>query len=337
MIAMDDSDNCSLGLEYEHQSLPDASNYIRLLTAKAHDGDGSHILDCDLTTWRIEDSPAFSAISYSWGDPAQTALLQINGRSLRVTKNCEVALCQATLCRAKLSRSRGAHGSDKRYFWCDAVCIDQKNQAEREAQVVAMGRVYRRAEHVLACLGAPVDGTDDMFLFRRIQSRSGLLRSIGEHWLPDDEFQLDIARMTDDKWTRMVTWFILSMPRCSIIRLCTALESLLAAPYFQRTWICQELFLGREVIVTCGLESVQMSCVYGLAQTRSLGSLMWKIRYQECGDIRDKVYGTLSMVRWPDDEAISVDYGRDIFDLAIQVMAVIKQRPGGWDSRCPED
>ncbi|KAH8787854.1 hypothetical protein F5883DRAFT_531005 [Diaporthe sp. PMI_573] len=60
---------------------------------------------------------------------------------------------------------------------------------------------------------------------------------------------------------------------------------------------------------------------------------MWKIRYQGCGDIRDKVYGTLSMVRWLDDEAISVDYDRDTFDLAIQVMATIRKQPGAWDGR----
>ena len=60
---------------------------------------------------------------------------------------------------------------------------------------------------------------------------------------------------------------------------------------------------------------------------------MWKIRYQGCGDIRDKVYGTLSMVRWPDYEAISVEYDRDTFDLAIQVMAIIRKQPGAWDGR----
>lgn len=377
----------SPGLDFQYQRLPDASNHIRLLTAKFCGGNDSVTQDCELTTWHIDDSPAFSAVSYSWGDPAQTALLRVNGRPMHVTHNCEVALRQASFYSEKLSDHQRLNENDKLYYWCDAVCIDQQNQAEKEAQVASMGRIYRRAEHVLACLGAPVEGTDSPFLFRKIQSRSGMLRWIGEHWLPDGEFQLDIARLTDDKWTRTVTLFLLSLPRDSILRLCGALESLLGTPYFQRTWICQELFLGRKVILCCGVDCVPISDIYGLAQastflssawaikpvdlawgllhpftpkdqlrqfncdrtryflwllsagsspdpkTRSLGSLMWKIRYQECGDIRDKVYGTLSMVRWPDDETISVDYSRDTFDLAIQVMEVIRKRPGGWDGR----
>lgn len=386
MDAIDHSADCSLGPEYQHEPLPDASSYIRLLTTKEYEGDGSYTLECVLTTWPIDDSPTFHAISYSWGDPAQTAALRVNGRPLSVTKNCEIALCQASLCAGGIhKRRRSGKHDDRCYYWCDAVCIDQGNRPEKEAQVASMGRIYRRAEQVLVCLGPPVEGCDSPFLFRKLRSRSKQLRRIGEHWLPLNKFHVDIAWVTDRKWARMVILFLLSMPRCRIIRLCTALESLLATAYFERTWICQELFLGRSVVVCCGIDQAPISAIYGLAQastflasawrirpidrvwrlfhpwtseqqlrnyscdwtkyflwllgagaspepeTRDLGSLMWYIRYQECGDIRDKVYGTLSMVSWPDEEEISVDYGRDAFDLALRVMEVVRKRPGGWD------
>lgn len=388
MAAVDHSANGPLGLEYQHEPLSDASNYIRLLTTQAYDGDGPYTLECELTTWPIDDSPTFYAISYSWGHPAPSAVLRVNGRPLSVTENCEVALCQAHLCTTGLHKRRRSRKHDGCfYYWCDAVCIDQSNTPEKEAQVAVMGRIYRRAEHVLVCLGPPVEGADSPFLFRKLRSRSTQLRRIGEHWLPGNEFQVDIARVTDEKWTRMVTLFLLSMRRCRIIRLCRALESLLGTAYFQRTWVCQELFLGRSVIVCCGIDQVPISAIYGLAQastflasawkiksvdrvwrlfhpwtteqelrdytcdwtryflwllgagsspepqTRDLASLMWRIRYQECGDLRDKVYGTLSMVNWPVDEEISVDYGRGPFDLALQVMEVIRKRPGGWEGR----
>lgn len=385
---MDNDANDTLGLPYQHEPLPDASSYIRLLTTKEYDGDDPYTLECELTTWPIDESPTFYAISYSWGDPTKTAVLRVNGSPLSVTENCEVALCQANLYATGLRKRRNSGKRDGCYYWCDAVCIDQGNKAEKEAQVASMGLIYRRAEHVLVCLGAPVEGADSPFLFRKLRSRSSQLRRIGEHWLPRNEFQLDIARLNDEKWTRMVTWFLLSMPRCRIIRLCGALESLLGTAYFGRTWICQELFLGTSVIVCCGINHAPISTIYGLAQaslflasgwriksmdrmwkffhwrtsrqqlrnynwgwtkyfiwligagtspdpqTRDLGSLMWYIRYQECGDVRDKVYGTLSMVDWPDGEPIAVDYGRDPFDLALLAMEVIKKRPGGWYGRC---
>lgn len=384
---MDNDANGTLGLPYQHEPLPDASSYIRLLATKEYAGDDPYTLECELTTWPIDESPTFYAISYSWGDPNQTAVLCVNGSPLSVTKNCEVVLCQAYLYTAGIRKRRHSGKRDSCYYWCDAVCIDQGNKAEKEAQVASMGRIYRRAEHVLVCLGAPVEGTDSPFLFRKLRSRSSQLRRIGEHWLPRNEFHLDIARVHDEKWTRMVTWFLLSMPRCRIIRLCRALESLLGTAYFGRTWIYQELFLGTSVIVCCGIKYAPISAVYGLAQaslflssawriksvdrmwrlfhprtleqqlrkydcnwtkyflwligagsspdpqTRDLGSLMWYIRYQECGDVRDKVYGILSMVDWPDQEAINVDYGRDPFDLALQAMEVIRKRPGSWDGR----
>lgn len=374
--------------EYQHEPLPDASSCIRLLTTRPYDGDGPYTLDCELTTWRIDEAPEFYAISYSWGDPAKTARLRVDGRHMGVTQNCAIALCQANLHANSLrnvwsSKSRNGCG----YYWCDAVCIDQQNTAEKTAQVASMGRIYRRAEQVVACLGPHGERVDSKFLFRKLRSRSGLLRRIGEHWTSETRFHLDLAWVTDKKWSRMVMLFLMSMPRCSIIRLCRALENLLATAYFERTWICQELFLGRNVIICCGTDRAPISEIYGLAQASTLlrsvwrikpverlwrlfhpwlseqqlrqydcnwtryflwllsaasladpqandlGSLMWHIRYQECGDIRDKVYGTLSMVSWPDDQEIKVDYAIDSFDLATQVMKVIRKRPVGWDGR----
>jgi hypothetical protein len=68
--AMGNKQNTTLGLGYQHERLPDASNYIRLLTKKVYDGNNLYTLDCESTTWHIDTSPTFYAISYSWGNPA---------------------------------------------------------------------------------------------------------------------------------------------------------------------------------------------------------------------------------------------------------------------------
>lgn len=47
------------------------------------------------------------------------------------------------------------HASAARVLWVDAICIDQNQILERNAQVKQMGRVYSQAESVLVWLGRP--------------------------------------------------------------------------------------------------------------------------------------------------------------------------------------
>ena len=44
-----------------------------------------------------------------------------------------------------------------RYFWIDAICIDQRNVAEKTEQVSRMEETYRNATTIAAWLGKPPD------------------------------------------------------------------------------------------------------------------------------------------------------------------------------------
>jgi hypothetical protein len=46
-----------------------------------------------------------------------------------------------------------------RWLWADAMCIDQKNDREKEVQIPLMVEIYRGAKRVLAWLH---DGDDDI-------------------------------------------------------------------------------------------------------------------------------------------------------------------------------
>jgi hypothetical protein len=50
-----------------------------------------------------------------------------------------------------LSHLRGVE--KERTFWIDALCIDQKNEGERNHQVGQMSRIYTRAKRVVVWLG----------------------------------------------------------------------------------------------------------------------------------------------------------------------------------------
>jgi hypothetical protein len=75
----------------------------------------------------IED---YEALSYVWGSKTGDRLLYYEGKVVLTTQNCEEAL-------RSLRRS-----STARALWIDAICIDQTNLLERNAQVDLMGDVY---------------------------------------------------------------------------------------------------------------------------------------------------------------------------------------------------
>jgi hypothetical protein len=95
---------------FEHDPLSNSTTNFRLLHITR--GDFEQHVECEISTWPIDGAPPYYAISYTWGDPADTAEITINGRPFVVHKNCEYVLQQALASKAC------------RYFWVDALCID---------------------------------------------------------------------------------------------------------------------------------------------------------------------------------------------------------------------
>jgi len=141
-------------LHFVHSPLPDPETHIRLL--EVQQGDSEQHVVCAMSVWPLESAPPYSAISYTWGDPALTTSITIDGRTMVVRQNGEYALQQTFAIEKK-----------KKYVWVDAVCIDQTNVEERGHQVAIMGQLYRRAAQVFACVGLHADDSE----FLQIMSR----------------------------------------------------------------------------------------------------------------------------------------------------------------------
>ena len=90
----------------------------------------------------LEQCPAFTAISYAWGDPiSRMYRVLIDGRPFCVRQNLWHFLYQA-------------RRDDKiGFLWIDAICINQNDLAEMSEQVPKMGEIYSRAMKVYAWLG----------------------------------------------------------------------------------------------------------------------------------------------------------------------------------------
>ncbi|KAI5357273.1 putative heterokaryon incompatibility [Septoria linicola] len=100
---------------------------------------------------RGDASPIYDALSYAWegafnNEPLPDHDIQLAGTSVKIAGNLGHAL------RALRSTT------ETRTLWIDAICINQKDDAEKSVQVQGMSTVYSKAAQVMARLGE--DSTD---------------------------------------------------------------------------------------------------------------------------------------------------------------------------------
>ncbi|KAK7995898.1 ankyrin and HET domain-containing protein [Apiospora marii] len=87
--------------------------------------------------------PRYLALSYVWGDAANTMKIGIDGCYLYVTQNLHHMLSVF---------GRGGIDYKKYYLWIDAICINQKNADEKAKQVGRMSEIYALADDVICWL-----------------------------------------------------------------------------------------------------------------------------------------------------------------------------------------
>ena len=115
---------------YNYRPLNHHQQLIRLLHVLP--GQHSEPIKADIQHASLSAIPAplYETISYVWGNPAKTALIELSGKYLRVPHNTHAALQRMRL-------------SDKpRMLWIDAISINQDDIHERCQQVALMGRIY---------------------------------------------------------------------------------------------------------------------------------------------------------------------------------------------------
>lgn len=117
---------------------------------------------CSMETVSLDnDPPSYRAISYTWGDAANTRRLEVDGKTIKVPANTLAAV------RAVWQYARGAHAGDMPKseapirIWIDAVCINQDDPLERAQQVAIMREIYSQASEVCICLGDSTTNEDD--------------------------------------------------------------------------------------------------------------------------------------------------------------------------------
>ena len=135
------------------------SQEIRLLDLK-HGREGE-VIHCDLSTYKLSDAPEYIALSYTWGNAEDITSILCDGRIMNVTKNLKEALWQLRESRKLVFKRTFTDKSlsKLRYFWIDAVCINQSDDKEKSCQVQRMADIYKLARKAIVWLGPECDNS----------------------------------------------------------------------------------------------------------------------------------------------------------------------------------
>ncbi|OCK79272.1 HET-domain-containing protein [Lepidopterella palustris CBS 459.81] len=190
--------------DYNYQSLV-GNDFIRLIKVERRHLFGEP--QCHLIQIQLQEAPQYEALSYTWDSQTPQFPLQVNGCQLLVTRNVFNFLSwQSSLFRSRL-------------FWIDSVCINQKDESEKSAQLRLMTDIYRGASRVLVWLSPPTSLTEARQLRQAIHSKSYL------------GYSNSIVRGED---------LAISL---------SALRKMFKHPWFKRGWIIQEVAVAKKVHV----------------------------------------------------------------------------------------
>jgi Heterokaryon incompatibility protein (HET) len=210
-------------VQYSYKQLHDGQIRLLMLTP----GDSPANLQGVIYHTSLESAGLYEALSYLWGatDERPHTLRTPDGVVL-LTLSLHSALQQL--------REKGKPV----ILWVDAVCINQKDNAEKVKQIHLMSQIFKKASYVIAYIGEEADESHLAFeTLLQIKMKAenpkthlGSHSPWGERHIPPSE---------DTAWE--------------------AIRALFARHYFRRVWIIAEIVLAIRIRVVCGKCSVGWS------------------------------------------------------------------------------
>lgn len=292
-----------------HRPLPTTAPYIRCLQFLPPRSDGE--IRLWLEPQSLEESDGqYDAISYTWGTDEPSHRIWINGKSRLVRSNLWKFLNHYRASNFDLPPLG---------LWIDALCIDQENIAEKNAQVTQMAKVFRQARRVLVWLGD-------------VSTSSAIAQEYTENF--------------EESWTSYGAGSV----HADLTQ--DELSRLFSNSYWKRVWIVQEIALAREARFIIGPILIYMRSMHkflrhcGEFNKQAFGTkldstadtfftlLRDEIQAEMTmvfallvfagrrgADIRDRIYGASALLR--SGKGIPIDYGCQREELCILVLMIL--------------
>ncbi|KAK8113396.1 HET-domain-containing protein [Apiospora sp. TS-2023a] len=224
--------------DYQYQAIPN-KGYIRLLEiVPAPD---QHGIQVQLSSVSLDESTqTYDALSYVWGSPDQPRkVISVNGCRFEV---------YGSLYDILFSLRPNPDATAKVVLWVDAICINQEDVAERNAQVPIMDSIYRNARCTVVWLGPETKKTQrifEMLEHLRQDSKAGASDSV----FPSQE-TLPLTLMQFHKATRV---------KNSVTELYGGDEhiwKIIKSAWWYRSWTLQEILLSTNITLFMGRHKI---------------------------------------------------------------------------------
>lgn len=291
-----------------------------------------------------EEAPAqgigYEALSYIWGaeDNPLEVLIDLASRdSAGDVAEVLVEVSQSPLRYATLLVSQNLQGSlqhlrfkdAKRVVWIDAICINQADVVERNAQVSRMGDIFKMAKLVIVWVGP---STADSKLAMQT------LGYIGKQVVSTTDRRRAPAPDAVEK-----TWFESSTQLPFNETTWKAISNLFERPWFERLWVVQEAHLARKGIFLCGSDELGwvtfryaiLALWYNKAASWSLppvirlignlvellpdkhpiSDIFYQVYNRSCTDSRDRVYGLHGLFPQSFRELVRPNYSASVDEV----------------------
>src|SRR3569833_355799 len=255
--------------QYQYGNLL-ANGWFRLLILEPSDIP-EYRMSCSLIHCPITTARSFEALSYTWGTDDAVAPMLIDGAVMCVRYNLYWAL-------RNLRRS-----TESRVLWVDALCINQKNLAERSSQVAQMVQIYSCAASVIVWLGEGNEATDcGMEYLPKISHRARAIQ---------DNFFASPAHEPGSRFKMYQEWVELydSIHTLDDADTCFAgMTSVFFRPWWSRVWTLQEIVVAKQATVQIGtktvswqdIETFSLLCSVYLVHTENKPRPTWSKRYE---------------------------------------------------------
>ncbi|KAI1189188.1 HET-domain-containing protein [Nemania serpens] len=321
-----------LAPHFEFLPIDSSRGQIRVL--RIAPGKAGETIECSYEIVNVDDNVPYQTLSYVWGSMDETRTAIIEGTKADLTDNLFAAL------------TRIRHETETRRLWVDALCINQANAAEKMAQVNMMRSIYSNCEECHIWMGninyAAIGAAEP----EALQAAQGALDAI--RIMAGEVFEtLPPHLATEDRRDKAGK----------------ALKALMHTAWWGRIWTVQEATTPRNAIVHWGplaipwdlmkkatVALMQGSCplhIYHMFMcggssgffTAPILGLIWaskwveqpdsplwmlyRFRYRDSTDPRDKIYVVLNLVAdgtYPLPSVTSSDYAINTAVLYRNVM-----------------
>ena len=223
-----------------------------------------HAVHVTLREADLDDGPSFDCLSYTWqkvdfrswisatlwpfgglysvkSGPAR--VIVCNRKSIHVGENLYDFLLQL----------RQLPNMRSRPVWIDAICINQRDLAERSGQVNMMERIYRSADCVIVWLGEAAGGAEAGVRFMQTLPEAATVRT-SCHTRDYVLGQAGEAQLLEQMFATRKSYVTAYFGGSSMSRI-------LSREYFRRMWVVQEMVLARQLRFYVGATEIPVGAL----------------------------------------------------------------------------